>query len=687
MNEAKNSDKLKIFLCDLTHITPQGNISSNVFPLGIGLIAAFALNDDNIRGHVDIDLFKFPDELILALEDSGAPDIIGFSHYSWNSNLSLHFARIVKHMSPETLVVFGGPNYDLEGPENQKFWEKNNSFVDLAVVLEGEQAFTNLILRHLKNDKSIVKTKRDVELIGNVHKYDKCKQLVVRSKILPRVDVDRLPSPYLNGLMDKFFERKLIPLVYGTRGCPFKCTFCQEGDSYFNKVKQRLDRFEEEINEISNKARPFKINDLFMADANFGMFKEDRIRSEILARIRQATSYPRHIYVSTGKNQKERVVDAVTKLDGAIQLSASLQSTDPSVLVNIERSNISLEALKAAANEVSSSEIDSYSELILGLPGETLKTHLDSIKDVIGAGYKNIRIYQLILLPQTKMSSSTNRIQYGMQTKFRYMPRCFTEIRLYDTCKHIAEIEEIVVSTSSLNYGEYKTARKIGLLTECVHNGGLFDDLRNFLSHVDVEWVDFFESLALDIIDDSQPAVIKGIFDEFINLMEKNFWEEERVPDKRIEPVNELARAKSRMIIQNFAPLNKYVFDSAVNFIGRKQKTLEKQVRTLRAIERVSQEIKAELFEPIPKSNSTIELNTDGIDIRLFEKALNLKDLSKNGNQVIQLRFANSAEQLSAVSDIRQMYGNTADADDRIIMRHPFVKNFSKKILANEPVT
>lgn len=687
MNEAKNSDKLKIYLCDLTHVTPQGNISSNVFPLGIGLIAAFALDNDNIRSHLDIDLFKFPDELIAELENSGAPDIIGFSHYSWNSNLSLHFARLIKERSPKTLVVFGGPNYDLDGAENQKFWGKNNSFVDFCVVLEGEQAFTNLILRYLENDKSIIKTKRDIELIGNVHTYDKCKQLVIRSKILPRVDVDRLPSPYLNGLMDKFFERQLIPLVYGTRGCPFKCTFCQEGDSYFNKVKQRLDRFEEEINGISVKAKPFKINDLFMADANFGMFKEDGIRSEILARIRKSTNYPRHIYVSTGKNQKERVVNAVTKLDGAIQLSASLQSTDPGVLVNIERSNISLEALKAAANEVTSSEIDSYSELILGLPGETLKTHLDSIKDVIEAGYKNIRIYQLILLPQTKMSSSTNRIQHGMQTKFRYMPRCFTEIRLFSTCNHIAEIEEIVVSTTSLDYQEYKTARKIGLLTECVHNGGLFDDLRKFLSCVDVEWVDFFESLALDIINDSQPALIKGIFEEFITLMEKNFWDEESAPDKRIEPVNELARAKSKLIIQNFALLNKYVFDSAVDFLSKKHDTLEIQVATLRAIERVSKEIKEELFEPIPKTHSAIELNTDGIDIRLLEKALNLKDLSKNDCQVVNLSFANTAEQLSAVSDIRRMYGSTLDANDRIIMRHPFVKNFSKKILVNDLVS
>lgn len=54
---------------------------------------------------------------------------------------------------------------------------------------------------------------------------------------LPRVDLATLPSPYLMGLMDKFFDEKLCPLIHTTRGCPFKCAFCAEGAAYYNVVE------------------------------------------------------------------------------------------------------------------------------------------------------------------------------------------------------------------------------------------------------------------------------------------------------------------------------------------------------------------------------------------------------------------------------------------------------------------
>ncbi|MCK5081706.1 MAG: hypothetical protein KAR31_02265, partial [Candidatus Omnitrophica bacterium] len=67
----KNEKKL-IFLADLTHTGTV--ISSNVHPLGVGLIAAYLLK--NFPDDIEVELFKYPDDLSSALEKR-RPHIMG----------------------------------------------------------------------------------------------------------------------------------------------------------------------------------------------------------------------------------------------------------------------------------------------------------------------------------------------------------------------------------------------------------------------------------------------------------------------------------------------------------------------------------------------------------------------------------------------------------------------------------
>ena len=50
-------------------------------------------------------------------------------------------------------------------------------------------------------------------------------------------EVDEIPSPWLTGIQDEFFDGKLAPLIIETnRGCPFTCTFCCQGTRWYTKV-------------------------------------------------------------------------------------------------------------------------------------------------------------------------------------------------------------------------------------------------------------------------------------------------------------------------------------------------------------------------------------------------------------------------------------------------------------------
>ena len=92
---------------------------------------------------------------------------------------------------------------------------------------------------------------------------------LVTGKTLPRImDMDVIPSPYLNGFMDKWFDGKNFPSLETSRGCPYACTFCYVGLDDYNKIGVfSLDRIEKEMIFMSKKMQPFDASMLSICDS------------------------------------------------------------------------------------------------------------------------------------------------------------------------------------------------------------------------------------------------------------------------------------------------------------------------------------------------------------------------------------------------------------------------------------
>ncbi len=97
-------------------------------------------------------------------------------------------------------------------------------------------------------------------------------------------EVDEIPSPWLSGIMDEFFDGKLAPMIETNRGCPFSCTFCVQGTGWYTKVHYfSKDRLREEIQYIARKTSLPNMGTLRIADSNYGMYERD-IRNFVLYR-------------------------------------------------------------------------------------------------------------------------------------------------------------------------------------------------------------------------------------------------------------------------------------------------------------------------------------------------------------------------------------------------------------------
>lgn len=527
MDNLSSKSNLRVWLADLTHTGVNGqSLGVDTFPLAIGCIATYA--ESKIIFNNPIRLFRYPDKFAQALVQEGAADVVGFSNFVWNCQLSLAMARRIKELNPQAIVVMGGPNYPLERTKQEEFL-RNHPEVDFYILNEGEASFVNLlnVLAACKMD--VEKVKQGPEL-SCVQSLDKQGRFRPASGLIERLDnLDQIPSPYVMGKFDEFFDGKLWPLIQTKRGCPFSCTYCTEGNDYYNKVvKFSLDYLKEQIEYIGKKMSHVRSlggrSDIYIGDSNFGMYEEDMEIARALARSYELYGWPDHINTSTGKNQKQRILEVARIVEGRIVLSGSVQSLDPVVLENIKRKNISAEELMSLAKEARDVDANSYCEVILGLPGETKASHFQTLRTVVNAGFNKVIPYQLMILAGSQLATQETITKYGMRLRSRVLPRAFGKYNIAGEDIAVADIEDICVASNSMSYQDYIECRLMHLVITIFYNDIVFGTLLKAMRANELSvfrWLELIQvSLAKTELD--------KLFQEFRSHTETELWEDRK---------------------------------------------------------------------------------------------------------------------------------------------------------------
>ena len=136
------------------------------------------------------------------------------------------------------------------------------------------------------------------------------------------------------------------------------------------------------------------------------MYERDYETVEHIAQIQERQNWPRSIFASTGKNKKERIAKALRKLNGSMSMWMSVQSMDPVVLKEIRRDNISTSEMMALASVYQELGLPTFSELILGLPGDSYDRHIRSLSSVLESGINVVEVYSCMLLNGTQLNTA-----------------------------------------------------------------------------------------------------------------------------------------------------------------------------------------------------------------------------------------------------------------------------------------
>jgi radical SAM superfamily enzyme YgiQ (UPF0313 family) len=513
--------KLTIYFGDLTHDTV--GIATEVFPLNVAFIAAYAMK--RFERQVEISIFKYIHQIEEAIEKA-PPDILALSNYPWCHRVGMSLFAQLAERRPGALRIMGGPNFPHDTPSQQAFLVAR-PLIDGYVYLDGEEGFANLLARALEvGSTSEVRRQMRAFPVRGVASLDESGRLSTPPESLRLGELDEIPSPYLSGLLDPFFDGRLSPMIQTNRGCPFKCTFCHDGSDKVKIVNAfSIDRVKAEIRYISERV-PTNTRTMFISDLNFGMNKRDSEICDAIVESMDRTGYPAFIDTTTGKNSKQRIIRVVEKLRGALGMSMSVQSMTDSVLKNVKRDNIRASDFTGLQPAIRHAKMPTYSETILGLPGETLASHFDTLRILVNAQMDQVAAYTLMLVNGSELATPAQRALWGLKTKYRVIPRDFTKMR---SGEFVVETEEVVVETDTLPFDDYLKCRRMALLLAIVNHLG-FRPLLRLIVQAELDAMGIAESL-LDSIDGRTashvgPGLFR-LFEDFNGDSRVELWDSE----------------------------------------------------------------------------------------------------------------------------------------------------------------
>jgi putative methyltransferase len=430
-------------------------------PLTAGLMWGYARKFPEIADDYQLAGILYLKEPIRdAIGQMEKPDVVAFSHYIWNAEWNRALARAIKARWPRCATIVGGVQV---ASGSSKTLATEVSF-DFAISGEGEKPFADFLRTHGSGEPD----------------YERCSSLIWRSSDGIRVNargadlsVDEIPSPYLDGLFDQFVRDPRFTwnaLAESNRGCPYACTFCAWGAASLSKLRQfSMDRIVEEFDWMGRTGCEV----FYSCDANVGILKRDVEMIDALVRVKERYGYPKKMRAAFAKNSNDVVFAISKRLNDAGMLKATtlaLQSMNDDTLTLIRRKNIKYDRLAELSDRYEAAGIATYTEIIVGLPGETLETYVAGLDQLLDSGqHDGISIYLCVLLESTTMAEGTYRQEHGIES-------VEMKAMLYHGTPDedvVEEVQETVVGTKSMPRAELRRAVLYGWLVQAFHSLGL----------------------------------------------------------------------------------------------------------------------------------------------------------------------------------------------------------------------
>ncbi|MDQ6994273.1 MAG: DUF4080 domain-containing protein [Mariprofundaceae bacterium] len=295
------------------------------------------------------------------------PRIIGLGVYIWNALEISALIETLKKVSPETILVLGGPEVSYTPIR------VNMDAADVIIQGEGEWAFYDVCKKILLGDMP--------------------ENRIIKADVVP---LDNLVLPYRFYTDEDVKHRYMY--VEASRGCPFACEFCLS--SMDNRVRNLfIDKLLDEFEMLWQRGvRSFKFIDRTF---NLNPRISNKILDFFLAKNEPYFAHfeviPDHFPASI----KERIGQFPP---ASLQLEIGIQTLNPVVAERVHR-KLNLEKIKENIAYLShKTKAHMHLDLIVGLPGEDLNSFGQGLNQLCALTDAEIQIGILKNLSGTSLS-------------------------------------------------------------------------------------------------------------------------------------------------------------------------------------------------------------------------------------------------------------------------------------------
>lgn len=481
----------------------QGYGNSIYLPYTSACLAAYAWNLEDIRAVFHCaDFFYQREKIQYVMDHLQNPAVVGFTCYTWTREYNKLLSRAIKEKYPDCAIIFGG----------HEVYEQDDLAAlypdaDFFIFGDGEMPFASL-LRAIGSDRSFA----DIPNIA----YRSGDRVIVNRREFD-LPLDDYPSPYLMGMMDEMIERhpeiRFCATVETNRGCPYTCAYCDWSETRSIRTFP-LEKIYAELEWCSRH----KIDYIFCADGNFGILDRDYEIAERVVALKQKNGFPCTFSTCFAKNSNDNVF-RISKLffDNGVNKAVTLsyQTLCPAALRNINRENFTMKSFSEILKRYSEHAIPTFTELILGLPGETLQSFKEGICALVEAGqHGSITVSGCHVFRKALINQKDYREKFGVRSI--KIPMNNLHIALPEKSDDdITEYTDFVVGTKDMCFDEMVEAFLFAVCIQGFHHAGLLKFFALYIhNELHVSYYDFYNAL-LDYIDTADGTFLNRLFSDF----------------------------------------------------------------------------------------------------------------------------------------------------------------------------
>lgn len=454
----------------------------------------------NKKYDIQLREYTINEELFRILSDIAEvkADVAAFSCYIWNIVYTLDLCRIIKTISPKTIIILGGP----EVSHNTEELMRANTFIDYVVMGEGEETFPGLI--------DLIAEGRAVQIEG-VALRDENGDIKIKGGPSVVSDLSLIPSPF-HGDMTEYKQKAAY--FESSRGCPYDCSYClsstTRGVRFFPMERVKADL----LSLINAGAKQVKF-----VDRTFNCNKERAMEIwRFLLDNRGETTF--HFEISGHLLDDEQIELLSQAPDGYFQFEIGVQSTYQKTIEAVNRKT-DFERLKNITDKLRrNGNIHLHLDLIAGLPYETYERFSESFDDVYDLNPHMLQLGFLKLLKGSRIRQERSKHSYKFLDKppYEVLENSYISFDELIKLKRIEEVLEVYK-----NSGRFESSLYFILKNHYKSPFKFYEDLSGYWYAIKAFERKIGIEEAFDIFADFYSLKIRKMKEQFLEILKFDY--------------------------------------------------------------------------------------------------------------------------------------------------------------------